>query len=242
MKLFKPFRIGLCAAAAGWLLLTAACGGNKPEPSRPGGGMEDARTHALFDRDSRNNEDPSLGVKPHWAATPGKHESQPYAGRQTLDMTNEHDSQSFGFHPQTAERLSRLPGIEAAYVLVSEANAYIAVVPEGHRPEQEARAEMMQYQVKQSGGVGLFGAGDAGRFDWTEQGDFRNSDADRVRSEAARTLPGNIETIYVSANPNFVQRVRFYEKEAQERGDLSVYYNEFNTLVQRVFPRDANTR
>lgn len=242
MKLFKPFRIGLCAAAAGWLLLTAACGGNKPEASRPGGGMEDARRHALFDRDSRNNENPSLGVKPNWAGTQSERGPEPYAGRQTLDMTNEHYSKSFGFHPQTAERLSQLPGIQAAYVLVSEANAYIAVVPEGHRPEQEARAEMMEYQVKQSGGVGLFGAGDADRFNWTEQGGFRNSDADRVRNEAARTLPGNIETIYVSANPNFVQRVRFYEKEAKEQGDLSVYYNEFNTLVQRVFPRDTNTR
>ncbi|MDF2964455.1 MAG: hypothetical protein K0S39_6190, partial [Paenibacillus sp.] len=43
-------------------------------------------------------------------------------------------------------------------------------------------------------------------------------------------------------NPNFVQRIRFYEKEEQKGIDLSAYMNEFNTMIQRVFPNDHNTR
>lgn len=230
-------------SAAVSLLLLGACAGNKPEASRSGGGMEDYRQQALFDRDSRNNEDPSLGVKERWVEEQQNRKGTEYSGRKQLDMTNPHLANTAGFAPQIAEKVKQLPGIQEAQVLLTEVNGYVAVVMEGHNPDAEASPDMMQYRVTPTGGVGIF-ASEQGpnQYSWTETGGLSASLADEIRKLVLQHAPTNIEQVYASANPNFVQRVRLYAKEEQERGTFTDYMNEFNTMIQYVFPDDTNTR
>lgn len=227
------------------LLLLAGCAGNKPGPSSPGGGLNDYRQHALYDRDSRNNEDPSLGVKSRHIQEQESRQQPEYTGRTQLDMTNRHLAKTMGFDPGIAARIADLEGIQSAQVLLTEVNAYVAVVLDGHKPEEEANPETMTRRITAKGGTGLFGTGqgtDPNRISWTENGGLGYSKADEIRKLVLSRAPTNIQDVFVSANPNFVQRVRFYAKEEQERGTFSDYINEFNTMIQYVFPDNGNTR
>jgi hypothetical protein len=230
--------------AVGMLWTTAACGHNQPGDTSPGGGTEDHRTHSLYDRDSRNNEDATLGVKPKWEADQKRAQGHEYLGLGALDNNNEHLTRQMRFDPRAAEVIKQLPGVHEAQVLLTEANAYVAVVLEGQNPDSHADPQMMSYQVDQQGkgGIGLFGT-DVGthRINWTDPDGMTASLQDRIRLEVLRLIPDR-QRVFSSSNANFVQRVRFYAKEEQEKGTFSQYVNEFNTMVQYVFPDDVNTR
>lgn len=229
----------LLIAVSGCLLMLGACSPNTSDQA--GGGTEDQRQQALYDRDSRNNEDPSLGVKQRWVDEQSGPRKQPeYIGPNRTDMTNPHFSTTARFDPRIAEAVKSVPGVQAAQVLVTNNNAYVAVVLDGHNPDTEASPEMMT--LGKNGGAGLFASYQGpNRFSWTEAGGLADSKTVEIRNQVA-SADSNIQQVYVSANPNFVQRVRFYAKEEQEKGSFTSYMNEINTLIQVAFPSDINTR
>ncbi|MEK8127286.1 YhcN/YlaJ family sporulation lipoprotein [Paenibacillus filicis] len=63
-----------------------------------------------------------------------------------------------------------------------------------------------------------------------------------VKARIAQTVksmhPG-IEHVYVSASPDFVSRVNGYMQDLQAGKPVSGLLQEFNTMVQRLFPTDA---
>ncbi|MCZ8521532.1 MULTISPECIES: YhcN/YlaJ family sporulation lipoprotein [Paenibacillus] len=242
MKNAKNRSLWILALLSVVMLSTAACGGNKPQASSPGTGLQDYRQQQLFDRDSRNNEDGTLGVKERYRDPEAGGRGSEYTGRKQLDMTNRHEAKSMGFSPLIAERLKSLNGVAEAQVLLTEVNAYAAIVLDGHSPDAEANPEMMKNGVSSKGGAGLFGQGSPLRFSWTEEGGLTSSKADEIRKAVLAAAPTNIQEVFVSANPNFVQRIRFYAKEEGEKGSFSQYTNEFQTMLQHVFPDNVNTR
>ncbi|WP_159883582.1 hypothetical protein [Paenibacillus puerhi] len=239
----KAAAYGLCLAAVSSLLLSG-CSGNKPSDRGPGAGLADYRQHALYDRDSRNNEDPSLGVKDRWVKDQEERKAPEYIGRTQLDMTNRHLANTIAFDPGIAAKIAELPGVRSAQVLMTEVNAYVAVVLEGHNPDEEANPDTMSHRMTEKGGAGLFGTGQGtpNRISWTENGGLGYSKADEIRKLVHAAAPTNIQEVFVSANPNFVQRVRLYAKEEQGPVGLTPYVNEFNTMIQYVFPDNADTR
>lgn len=62
-------------------------------------------------------------------------------------------------------------------------------------------------------------------------GDIENQIAEQVRS----TDP-NIQNVYVSTNPEFLDRVNSYVTEAGQGRPVSGFVDQFNELVQRIFP------
>ncbi|MEK8128555.1 hypothetical protein WMW72_11630 [Paenibacillus filicis] len=232
--------LGLAAAAG---LLLAGCGsGSGSTSGGQGSGLADHRQHALYDRDSRNNEDPSLGVKERWVQDQENRKEPEYNGRTQLDMTNRHLAGTMAFDPGVAAKIAELPGVQAAQVLMTEVNAYVAVVLDGHNPDQEANPDTMSHRITAKGGSGLFAAGSPTRLSWTENGGLGHTKADEIRKLVLSQAPTNIQDVYVSANPNFVQRVRVYAQAEQEPGSFTPYLNEFNTMIQHVFPDNADTR
>ncbi|WP_282935426.1 YhcN/YlaJ family sporulation lipoprotein [Paenibacillus sp. RC67] len=231
------WRIGLVGSI---LLLAAGCNQNKNKEL--GAGLESKDHHALYDRSSLNNENSTLGVKPKWEnSQPGPKPDNPGAFQQ-LDMTNYHLAKTFRFAPEISNHIEQMPGIDKATILITEANAYVAVVLDGHNVDAEAHPEMMANSVTPKGGVGLFGTGKGvGSINWTDPGGLSHSMASRIKGQVLAMEP-RLQRVFVSANPNFVQRIRFYVTEYQKGVDLSTYMNEFNTMTQRVFPTDSSTR
>ncbi|GGF59792.1 hypothetical protein GCM10010912_01300 [Paenibacillus albidus] len=58
---------------------------------------------------------------------------------------------------------------------------------------------------------------------------------DRVSSEIKKQAP-NIDTVYVSANPEFVDRVGMFAEETRAGHPIRGFANEFGTMVERIFP------
>ncbi|MCS7461106.1 YhcN/YlaJ family sporulation lipoprotein [Paenibacillus doosanensis] len=233
--------IGRIGLAAGLLFAVAGCNENRNK--QLGGGLESKDHHALYDRSSLNNENETLGVKPKWEKqqNSGPQPDNPGALRQ-LDMTNPHLTKTFRFAPEISSRLEQMPGIDKATVLFTENNAYVALVMDGHDVDKEAHQDMKAHSFSPKGGVGLFGTDKgANRINWTETGGLSHSTASRITGQIMALQP-SVQRVYASANPNFVQRIRFYEAESGKGVDASVYMNEFNTMIQRVFPSDTNTR
>ncbi|MFH5184556.1 YhcN/YlaJ family sporulation lipoprotein [Paenibacillus sp. TAB 01] len=230
------------ALAAALLVSTAGCNGK--EHKDLGGGTAKADQHALYDRDSRNNEDNTLGVKSKYVEEQARTSRPDNPGAlQQLDMTNHHLSKTFRFAPEISKHLEQLPGVSEADVLITEANAYVGLVMDGHEVDKEANPDMMAHKITPKGGVGLFGTDKgAGRINWGDPGGLTYSLSSRITGQVLNMTQPGVQRVFVSANPNFVQRLRFYSKEDQSGVDVSAYMNEFNTMTQRVFPSDHNTR
>lgn len=233
------WRIGLAAAI---IIAAAGCGENRNK--QLGGGLQSKDHHALYDRSSLNNEDNTLGVKPEWEQrqTSGAKPDNPGAFQQ-LDMNNQHLTKTFRFAPEVASTVEQMPGVDKASIIITETNAYVALVMDGHNIDQEAHSDVKAHSVTPKGGVGLFGTDKgANRLNWSDPGGLSHAMADRISAHVLSRAQPKVQRVFVSANPNFAQRIRFYTTEHERGVDLSVYMNEFNTMIQRVFPSDNNTR
>ncbi|MFF2018737.1 YhcN/YlaJ family sporulation lipoprotein [Paenibacillus sp. NPDC058177] len=58
---------------------------------------------------------------------------------------------------------------------------------------------------------------------------------DKIAAEIKKTSP-NIDAVYVSANPDFVERFNVYAEEARAGHPLKGFADEFRTMVERIFP------
>ncbi|GAA4878659.1 hypothetical protein GCM10023310_68390 [Paenibacillus vulneris] len=225
------------------LLLAAGCGHDQNRNKELGAGLESKDHHALYDRGTFNNENSTLGVKPKWEnAQPSRPQADNPGAFQQLDMTNYHLSKTFRFAPELSNQIEKMPGVHQATILLTETNAYVAIILDGHNIDAEAHPEMMANPISPKGGVGLFGTNKGnGMMNWGDPAGLTHAMASRIKGQVLAMEP-RLQRVFVSANPNFVQRIRFYVKEYQKGVDLSVYMNEFNTMIQRVFPNDTNTR
>ncbi|QGQ99012.1 YhcN/YlaJ family sporulation lipoprotein [Paenibacillus psychroresistens] len=58
---------------------------------------------------------------------------------------------------------------------------------------------------------------------------------DQIAAEVRATDP-TIKNVYVSTNPEFVDRVKQYVYEARTGRPVSGFFNELNQMIQRIFP------
>jgi hypothetical protein len=237
-RLWRWRAIGLAVV----VLVFAGCTGGK-EHKDLGAGTESATQHAMFDRDSRNNEDNSLGVKAKWLKDQAvKPDAETEKAEGHVNIMNQHLTRTLRFAPEIANHIEQLPGVKQATVLITEANAYAAIVMDGHDADVEGHPDMMAHQITPKGGVGLFGSGKGiAVSNWSDPGGLGHAMSSRISGQIITMTQPTIKQVYVSANPNFVKRLHFYEKESQSGVELSAYMNELNTMIQRVFP-NFNTR
>lgn len=58
---------------------------------------------------------------------------------------------------------------------------------------------------------------------------------DQIAFKVKETEP-SIQNVYVSTNPNFVERINAYVVDVQQGRPITGFLEEFNELVQRIFP------
>jgi len=69
----------------------------------------------------------------------------------------------------------------------------------------------------------------------TDDEDVTEEMKDKIAAEVKRYNSG-IDNVYVSANPDFVERADFYAQEVRAGHPLKGFANEFRTMVERIFP------
>jgi YhcN/YlaJ family sporulation lipoprotein len=70
--------------------------------------------------------------------------------------------------------------------------------------------------------------------DLDKAGDMKTKIAEQVKA-----MRPNIQNVYVSANPDFVGRINNYVQDLNAGKPVSGLVQEFNTMVQRLFPANA---
>ncbi|WP_436371643.1 YhcN/YlaJ family sporulation lipoprotein [Cytobacillus sp. BC1816] len=101
---------------------------------------------------------------------------------------------------EAADRISELKEVETANVIVTNRNAYVAVVLR-----------------------------DGAKGDVTDR--LENKIADKVRG-----TDKDIQNVFVSSNPDFVERMKDYGNRINEGDPIEGLFEEFTETVRRVFP------
>lgn len=110
------------------------------------------------------------------------------------------DGDRLAVSSEAANKISQLPEVRRANVIVTNRNAYVAAVLEDNYKGQLTR-------------------------------EVENKVANQVRS----TDP-SIQNVYVSTNPDFVNRMNTYSTDIQQGRPVAGLFEEFNEMVRRVFP------
>ena len=113
-----------------------------------------------------------------------------------------------------ADRITELDGVESASVMVTDRNAYAAVVLKGDNTVNNTETN-----------------NDKNNPDQVLSSDLENKIAEKVRE-----ANNEIENVYVSLNPEFVDRMTGYVDKINEGEPVAGFFDEFSEAMRRVFP------
>lgn len=84
-------------------------------------------------------------------------------------------------------------------------------------------------------GMGIRSVAPNNSYNMTAADDLTKEMKDRIAAEVKKYNTG-IKNVYVSANPDFVERADYYAQEVRAGHPLKGFAKEFGTMVERIFP------
>ncbi|MEB3100419.1 YhcN/YlaJ family sporulation lipoprotein [Ferviditalea candida] len=195
--------------------------------------------------------------------------------RRGTNYTTMHNNTRMEMSQAIADRIARMPEVDSAYVLLTDKNAYVAVVLDNARvgnrnnvtningmrtPDRTGvinrnRARgLTGYTGLTDNRINGGGAGaGVGNLVSPRDGITGNRDTiygrttDTVTnglknkiSQQVKAVKPDIRNVFVSANPEFVNRMTGYAQRFRNGQPLRGMILEFNTMVERIFPQRAN--
>lgn len=124
-----------------------------------------------------------------------------------------------------ADQITAMKEVQSSYVMLTNNNAYVAVVL--HRTTPSASPKSVNGRTKSAPGM--------------MSADVSNAIKSRI-AQKVQSIDPRIQNIYVSANPDFVGRMTNYATEVNQGRPLAGFAQEFNAIVQRLFPTNAAPR
>ena len=67
-------------------------------------------------------------------------------------------------------------------------------------------------------------------------GNRLEKDTENKISDVVKSTDQNIDNVYVSVNPDFYERTTSYANDIRNGRPIAGFFDEFNTLVRRIFP------
>jgi YhcN/YlaJ family sporulation lipoprotein len=130
--------------------------------------------------------------------------------RENNNVIGMHGNSRIEMSDKVANKLAASPEIDAAFVVLTDHNAYVAVT--------------QAHKAKSTKSISLTDA-------------LKDKIADQVKS-----MVPIVENVYVSANPDFISRMKGYASQVRQGHPIQGLIVEFNALVERVFPAPSGTR
>lgn len=158
---------------------------------------------------------------------------------------NAHSMTNMQMSKKIADKISRMKGVKSANVMLTNNNAYVAVSTDTH---MKTKGTAKGTHQRGTGVKSLSSKGGTGNLDARSKSHALNNSADmRTSSDVSADLKNRIaeivkkdapqcDQVYVSANPDFVQRMNQFMKSSAEGRPLSGFANEFQEMVYRIFP------
>ncbi|HEY0828137.1 MAG TPA: YhcN/YlaJ family sporulation lipoprotein [Bacilli bacterium] len=220
-------KLTLCGALALGSLTAAGC------TNRAGNGdNEGIQPNNVRPRMTNNNLDMDQRLRGN-ATDMNRLNFNRWDNRRGNNVTSEHNNTRMEMSEMTANKIAAMKGIRSATVVLTENNAYVAVVLEDQRMNNlgdRARNNHMK---------------GAPNMDNTMMQNNRmmgsqvtNRMKQRIGKQVSRMNP-NVNNVYVSANPDFVSRMRGFAQTAQQGRPIRGLIIEFNDMVNRIFPTNA---
>jgi YhcN/YlaJ family sporulation lipoprotein len=157
------------------------------------------------------------------------------------NFNSDHSNARMEISNKIADAISSMDEVDTATVLITNQNAYVAVVLDngtgygatnfGDSITGRAGPKMTPNSAGSNATTNNMGRRGAGSGDEGVTDDLKAKIAEKVRS----VEPG-IDQVYISANPDFVGRMRGYGERFQNGQPIRGMILEFNTLVKRIFP------
>jgi hypothetical protein len=219
MKIMKPGLLKVIVTASCFLVISACSSVSSDKQAG-----SSTSNQATWDVDSRNNENATLGTKNVTNPSLQGMQSQTKDNRAALPAAD------LMLRDDLAEQVVRAAHVPNASVAVANQHVYVAV------DLGERRTEVWE-QVNSNDrlpGAGIFGTGTGAQLDWRSGKLLTKQESQTIFNEMRRSYPN--ATIYMSTNPNFANRMLFYSQQKKLGKDVGAYVNEFNTMVQYVFP------
>jgi hypothetical protein len=182
-----------------------------------------------WDADSRNNEDATLGAKSI------NMPPQQVMKTPTQDHTIAHMNADLRMNHELGEKVKQLVKASAAAVAVTTNNVYVAVDLEESKSMKNQSMENIQDPAK---GAGIFGSGVGTGLDWSSSKALPKEVSMQIMNEIRRSYPNG--NLFISANPNYVNRMVYYDYQQDQGVNVMDYLNEFNTMSQYAFPEYSN--
>lgn len=135
-----------------------------------------------------------------------------------------------------ADSIKQMEAVKSCYVMLTDANAYVAVSLNEEGPAGDANM-MSRSNMGQQGGDGVrmnkrMSAMSTGHDKLTDQ------IKDEIANEVRRLRP-DVNQVYVSANPDFVGRMNAYMQDVKLGNPIQGFVAEFNAMAERIFPAKA---
>lgn len=154
------------------------------------------------------------------------------------NLIGNHKNYRMEMSKEISDRLLKIDGIKSSYVMLTNNNAYVAVSFEDENLPQQSKmmsrtnlSQMDNEAVDMHRKMNTMATGNEKLTD-----DIKNKVADTVKKMRPQT-----DHVYVSANPDFVGRMKGYMTDVSLGHPIQGFISEFNAMVDRVFPAVSGT-
>ncbi|MBB6675599.1 YhcN/YlaJ family sporulation lipoprotein [Cohnella nanjingensis] len=155
-----------------------------------------------------------------------------------------HDNTHLELSQKIADKLAARPDIKSAYVMLTNNNAYVSIVTEGHAAGDGG---LSAKSTTTHGAPSLhkrMSTGTTGQYGHMTATQEPSALSDKVKNEVAdavKAMSPSVNNVYVSANPDLYGRMQNYATSVSEGHPIQGFVTEFNALVNRIFPESAGT-
>lgn len=174
------------------------------------------------------------------------------------NFTSRHNNTRMEISENIARAIADMPEVESANVLLTDKNAYVAVVLDNGRGygttgagsvvgDHRDKAAGSQNRVYRDNAANRTNDREGTTDRMGRRGPAAGADeagvTDEIKEKIAnkvKSMKSDVRNVYVSANPDFVQRLRSYADRAENGQPLRGLIIEFNTMVERLFPDNGS--
>lgn len=153
-----------------------------------------------------------------------------------------HSANKLEMNQKLANKIASIKGVKSAHVMkTNNNNAYVAVVTDHTSKGVHSKS------VKPGHGTRPYSAGTDrtyfGSYDGTSNvNDNISGDLKAHISNAVKKEDPSCNNVYVSANPDFVNRMNEYSKQVGAGHPIAGFANEFSEMVYRLFPTNVTNQ
>ncbi len=121
-----------------------------------------------------------------------------------------------------ADKLTKLREVERANVLVTDNNCFVAVDMNDRFGYRNNYNGYRPYNTS----------------DQFANDNLTSAMKDKIRAEVKK-VDHDVKNVYISANPDFVERMNGYATQIRQGRPGTGFVNEFSNMIERVFPMNA---